>query len=97
MLQFTYRQPLDLLKLIYRMTYTLEKQTMTKAKVVKFLELLSETDLPIVTMMPLLHDTLKAYIPSYEVWVFLVNEQMEPTEYYGEKTPKLINKTSRLT
>lgn len=73
------------------MTYTLEKQTMTKAKVVKFLELLSETDLPIVTMMPLLHDTLKAYIPSYEVWVFLVNEQMEPTEYYGEKIPNNIH------
>lgn len=58
---------------------------MTPAKTHKFLRLLATTDIPTVTLMPLLVDTLKALIPSYEVSIIHVNEHTEPTTYYTEK------------
>lgn len=58
---------------------------MTVAKTKKFLRLLADTDIPTVTLMPLLVDTLKSLIPAYEVSVIHVNENTEPTTYYTEK------------
>lgn len=55
------------------------------AKTKKFLHLLADTDLPTVTLMPLLVDTLKSLIPAYEVSVIHVNQNTEPTTYYTEK------------
>lgn len=57
---------------------------MTPIKTTKFLKLLSQTELPTETLMPLLVDTLKALIPVLGVSVIRLNEQAEPTTYYTE-------------
>lgn len=56
-----------------------------RAKNIKFLRLLADSDLSALTLMPLLTDTLKSLIPAYEVAVIHVNERAEPTTYYTEK------------